>query len=104
MFDSNIGHVVHYNQDPNFNATMAHFQELFRRYSSPILVLNLIKKTEKTPKEVLLGAAFSNAIQAVTTELQKRELNERISYCTYDFLNERKSHSNVIRDISKISG
>ncbi len=95
---------VHSHQDPEHFATLAHFQEVFRRYGSPTLVLNLIKQVEKTPKETLLGAAFVNAIQLVNHQLQKRDLKDRVSYYTYDFLSERKSHSNVIRDLGKISG
>ncbi|KAM7253613.1 hypothetical protein ACFE04_021767 [Oxalis oulophora] len=49
--------------DPNYNATKLHFENLIKRYGSPIIILNLIKTREKKPRETILRAEFSNAIR-----------------------------------------
>ena len=67
--------------DPFCSVTALHFQDLFRRYGSPIYVLNLIKaiccgflsnipKThEKNPRETTLLGPFSNAINFMNSIL-----------------------------------
>ena len=40
--------------DPFFSAAALHFDNLFERYGAPIIVLNLIKSKEKSPRESVL--------------------------------------------------
>ena len=57
-------HAVH-DTDRQYRVTKLHFESLFYRYGSPVLVLNLIKKQEKKAKEALLGKEFSIALHAI---------------------------------------
>lgn len=45
--------------DPAFCATQEHFADLFVRYGSPIIVLDLVKQVEKKQRESLIGAHFA---------------------------------------------
>jgi len=46
--------VVH-RVDPTYAATQAHFADLLERYSSPVIVLNLVKQREKREREGIVG-------------------------------------------------
>jgi phosphatidylinositol 3,5-bisphosphate 5-phosphatase len=48
--------------DPSYSATRLHFEDLLRRYSSPIVVLDLVKQSEKREREVRVGNEFRHAI------------------------------------------
>jgi hypothetical protein len=48
--------------DPCHYTTRLHFQNLYQRYGYPLLCLNLIKQSERTPREMILGAAFKEAV------------------------------------------
>lgn len=41
--------------DSTYTATRLHFADLFTRYSSPVLVLDLVKQSEKREREVRVG-------------------------------------------------
>lgn len=40
----------------------AHFNELLKRYGSPIIILNLVKKREKKKHESQLSEQFNSAV------------------------------------------
>lgn len=46
--------------DPHFRATQLHFNDLYERYSTPVVVLNLVrsKEAEKKPRECIVGEVF----------------------------------------------
>ena len=44
--------------DPTYQATQAHFDDLLRRYGSPIIVVDLVKQSEKREREVIVGNEF----------------------------------------------
>lgn len=46
--------------DPTYTATRLHFGDLFARYSSPVLVLDLVKQSEKREREVRVGNEVSD--------------------------------------------
>lgn len=48
--------------DPFCYAAGQHFNELLRRYSSPIIVLNLVKKREQKRHESILSEEFCSII------------------------------------------
>jgi len=52
-------------QDPVFLATRYHFEDLLQRYGSPLLVLNLVKQAERTPRETLIGTIFTEAVSFI---------------------------------------
>ena len=41
-----------------FSFLKEHFADMFRRYSSPIIVLDLVKQQEKRPRESIIGKEF----------------------------------------------
>ncbi|GAB4841940.1 hypothetical protein Ancab_011897 [Ancistrocladus abbreviatus] len=61
------------NEDPNYEATKLHFQNLVARYGNPIILLNLIKKLEKKPRESILHAEFSKAVAFINRGLAKEK-------------------------------
>jgi phosphatidylinositol 3,5-bisphosphate 5-phosphatase len=68
--------------DPLYEATGLHFEDLSSRYGDPVVVLNLIKKKERAPRESLLGAEFKRA----ATLLNSRRPAERaLDYVAWDF-------------------
>ncbi|KAF0744793.1 hypothetical protein AaE_008470, partial [Aphanomyces astaci] len=68
--------------DPSYTATQMHFADLFERYGSPVLVLNLVKQQEKTAREKLLGQEFKDAIEYLNTFLPPEH---RIRYVALDY-------------------
>jgi phosphatidylinositol 3,5-bisphosphate 5-phosphatase len=49
--------------DPLYTSTCLHFQDLAARYGSPLLVLNLVKSTEKVARESILQRELDLAIK-----------------------------------------
>ena len=39
-------------QDPTYKMTTLHFQDLFSRYATPIICLDLVRQQETTPREM----------------------------------------------------
>jgi len=69
--------------DPFHGAPILHFINLFKRYGSPIIVLNLIKSTEKRPREVILGKAFEESIRFINSTIS--DPKHKIIYIAWDF-------------------
>lgn len=68
--------------DPMFGLTQAHFNDLRRRYGSPIVVLNLIKSVERKPREMLLRMEYAQAIDNLNSRTSPPE---RILFAHWDF-------------------
>ncbi len=68
--------------DPYYNATILHFEDLFRRYSSPVVIVNLVKAQEKKPRETILLKEFGAAIDFLNNLLPPEH---RIVYYAWDF-------------------
>jgi hypothetical protein len=49
--------------DPFFTAASRHFDDLFRRYGTPITILNLIKRREPQPRESKLLDEYTQCVQ-----------------------------------------
>ncbi|KAI0351616.1 hypothetical protein OH77DRAFT_1429434 [Trametes cingulata] len=49
--------------DPFYTAAARHFDDLFRRYGSPIMILNLIKKREPQPRESKLLEEYTQCVR-----------------------------------------
>jgi hypothetical protein len=77
--------------DPSYLATQEHFSDLFRRYNSPIIVLDLVKQEEKKPRESLVGREFLYAVEELNTTIP---FNKQIRYCALDHSRITKSKSN----------
>ena len=77
--------------DPTYTATQRHFEDLLKRYGSPIVVLDLVKQSEKREREVRVGNEFRNAIDYINTNIDD---GHKIRYCALDFSTVSK-HRNL---------
>jgi hypothetical protein len=59
-----------------------HVADVFRRYGSPLLVLNLVKKTERKLREVLIGHEFADAVRFLNKTLPSER---RVQYFALDY-------------------
>ncbi|KAJ3191528.1 phosphatidylinositol-3,5-bisphosphate 5-phosphatase [Irineochytrium annulatum] len=76
--------------DPFYSAAALHFDDMFRRYGAPIIVLNLIKSKEKTPRESILLDEFSQMIQYLNQFLRP---DMQIKYIPWDMARASKSEA-----------
>ncbi|KAG0298930.1 phosphatidylinositol-3,5-bisphosphate 5-phosphatase [Linnemannia gamsii] len=80
--------------DPYFSAAALHFDDMFKRYGAPCIVLNLIKAKEKTPRESLLLQEFSECIEYLNQFLPDKK---KIWHIKWDMSRASKSpNENVI--------
>ncbi|KAF9965930.1 phosphatidylinositol-3,5-bisphosphate 5-phosphatase [Mortierella alpina] len=80
--------------DPYFSAAALHFDDMFKRYGAPCIVLNLIKAKEKTPRESLLLKEFSECIEYLNQFLPE---DKKIWHIKWDMSRAAKSpDENVI--------
>ncbi|KAJ3265534.1 phosphatidylinositol-3,5-bisphosphate 5-phosphatase [Chytriomyces hyalinus] len=75
--------------DPYYTSTSLHFANLIERYGNPIIVLNLIKSKEKTPRESLLLLEFSNSIEYLNSHLP--DDIPKMQYIEWDMARASKS-------------
>ena len=78
--------------DPTYHATQAHFADLLRRYGSPIVVVDLVKQSEKREREVIVGNEFRSAIDYLNCHILDSE--HKIRYCALDYSHISK-HRNL---------
>lgn len=78
------------NVDPYFAAGARHFDDMLDRYGSPILVFNLVKQKEHTPRESLLSKEFEHCIRYLNQFLPQ---GKRIHYTAWDMSRAAKSKS-----------
>ncbi|KAG0228051.1 phosphatidylinositol-3,5-bisphosphate 5-phosphatase [Mortierella sp. GBA43] len=71
--------------DPYFTAAAMHFDDMFKRYGAPCIVLNLIKAKEKTPRESLLLQEFTECIEYLNQFLPEEK---KIWHIRWDIRNE----------------
>ncbi|KAG9290856.1 hypothetical protein G9A89_011005 [Geosiphon pyriformis] len=79
-------------RDPFFAAAALHFDNMFKRYGAPIIVLNLIKIKEKNPRESKLGGEFAECVEYLGQFLPSGS----ITYTAWDMSKARKSDEDVI--------
>ncbi|KAJ1020173.1 hypothetical protein NDA16_004453 [Ustilago loliicola] len=88
--------------DPYYSAAALHFDELFHRYGTPVIVLNLIKKKEKQEREVKLLRAFG---ECVTYLNQFLPTDKKIRYIAWDMSQASKDHAQdvigILEDIAE---
>ena len=77
-----------------------------KRYSAPIIALDLVKQTEKTPREMKVGKAYKSAINYINSFLPK---GLSIRYIPLDFSNiqkqsRRKREPSILERISILVG
>ncbi|KAI5805204.1 SacI homology domain-containing protein [Geopyxis carbonaria] len=87
--------------DPFFSAAALHFDDLFGRYGAPVIVLNLVKSRERTPRESLLLKEFTQAITYLNQFLPK---DKNIHYIAWDMSRAAKSRDqDVIETLETIA-
>ncbi|KAI9032884.1 SacI homology domain-containing protein [Phycomyces nitens] len=87
--------------DPFFSAAALHFENLFTRYGTPCIVLNLIKQKEKTKRESILGKEYAEAVAYLNQFLP---VDKRIKYIAWDMSRASRSHDqDVIGYLEKIA-
>ncbi|ETS60698.1 hypothetical protein PaG_04601 [Moesziomyces aphidis] len=88
--------------DPYYSAAALHFDELFHRYGTPVIVLNLIKSKEKQEREVKLLRTFGECISYLNQFLPT---SKKIRYIAWDMSRASKSHGQdvigVLEDIAE---
>jgi hypothetical protein len=87
--------------DPFYSAAALHFDDLFGRYGTPIIVLNLVKSRERTPRESLLLKEFTEAITYLNQFLPQ---DKKIKYIAWDMSRAAKSRDqDVIETLETIA-
>ncbi|TYZ61323.1 hypothetical protein PybrP1_010363 [[Pythium] brassicae (nom. inval.)] len=76
--------------DPTYTATRKHFADLFARYGSPIVALNLVKQSEKKERESLVGKEYLNAVEYLNSFMP---LPHQIRYVALDYSRLSKTKS-----------
>ncbi|KAG7213368.1 hypothetical protein KM043_002662 [Ampulex compressa] len=87
--------------DPYVETAGAHFNQLLKRYGSPIIILNLVKKREKKKHESTLSEELSMAVKYLNQFLP---LEHHIQYISFDMarMNKRKK-VNVMGRLANIA-
>ncbi|OLY78139.1 Polyphosphoinositide phosphatase [Smittium mucronatum] len=83
-------------QDPYFTVSGIHFQQLFIRYGTPIIVLSLIKTKESTRRESLLGEEFSECISYLNKILPK---DKKLLYIRWDMSRAKNNREDDVLEI-----
>ena len=73
--------------DPYFTAAALHFDDLFARYATPIIVLNLIKTKESAPRESKLLPELTECIDYLNLSLP---VEKKIQYIGFDIATANK--------------
>lgn len=87
--------------DPKYLATQEHFADLMCRYGAPIIVLDLVKQSEKRKRECLVGAEFKEAVHVLNENMP---MEARIRYIALDFSRISSSKSFVSRHATVATG
>lgn len=86
--------------DPYHEATAKHFNDLLKRYGTPIVVLNLIKKKEKKVHESALNDMLKTSVNYLNQSLPRQHI---IRLIAFDMARCNKSRNeNVMQRLGKI--
>lgn len=77
--------------DPTYHATQLHFEDLIERYGCPIVVVDLVKQSEKREREVIIGNEYRHAIDYLNQSIDDEH---KIRYCALDYSHISK-HRNL---------
>ncbi|XP_076890434.1 phosphoinositide phosphatase SAC2-like isoform X2 [Bidens hawaiensis] len=87
-------------KDHTYEATRLHFQNLYKRYGNPIIILNLVKTKEKKPRESLLRMEFANAIESINKDLPRES---RLKFLHWDINKYSRKSTNVLALLGKVA-
>lgn len=86
--------------DPYHESTAKHFNDLLRRFGTPVIVLNLIKQKEKKPHESILNDMLNSSIKYLNQFLPQQHI---IRLIPFDMARSSKSRNeNVMQRLEKI--
>jgi hypothetical protein len=74
--------------DPFYTSAALHFDDLFKRYDAPVLILNLVKQKERTPRESKLSKEFEKCITYLNQNLTEKD---KLQYTSWDMSRASKS-------------
>ena len=87
--------------DPTYQATQLHFEDLFKRYGAPIVVVDLVKQSEKREREVIVGNEYRHALEYLNHQIDDKH---KIRYCALDYshISKHRNHnvSSSLHDVS----
>ncbi|KAJ8674118.1 hypothetical protein QAD02_005380 [Eretmocerus hayati] len=87
--------------DPFIETAGAHFNGLFKRYGSPIIILNLVKKREKKKHESTLSEEMNVAVRYLNQFLSPEH---QIQYISFDMARKNKGkEANVMERLANIA-
>ena len=87
--------------DPFFSTAALHFDDLFKRYGTPIYVLNLVKSRERIPRESKLLKEYTLAVNYLNQFLPE---GKKIFYHAWDMSRASKSRDqDVIGSLETIA-
>eukprot|EP00903_Cladosiphon_okamuranus_P008585 g8235.t1 len=93
--------IVNSRVDPMYSATQDHFADLLERYGSPVLVLDLVKQTERREREVIVGREYRQAVEHVNSTMPPEH---NIKYCALDFSQLSKHRDmNVMKALEEVA-
>ncbi|KAI8324547.1 hypothetical protein GQ54DRAFT_256208, partial [Martensiomyces pterosporus] len=85
--------------DPYFVEAGKHFDSLFRRYGTPVIVLNLVKTKERTKRESALGEEFAEGLRYLNQFLPK---GKKIRYVAWDMSRANKNRQEDVLAILEV--
>lgn len=86
--------------DPYYQSSALHFNDLIKRYGSPILIVNLIKTKEKHPRELKLSKQFVNCVKYLN---QFMPSEGKLQYFSFDMSKHSKKNADVIGPIESLA-
>jgi hypothetical protein len=87
--------------DPFASATAFHFDRVLRKYGAPVIVLNLVKKKEKRPREAILSDEFASTMTYLNQFLGP---SHQIRHIAWDMHRTKKSRDgNVLARLNDIA-
>ena len=87
--------------DPTYRSTQVHFDDLMVRYGSPVMVLDLVKQSEKREREVLVGNEYRHAVEYINTSISEPH---KIQYCALDYSHVMKrKHLDISVSLNEVS-
>lgn len=86
--------------DPYYQSAALHFNNLFKRYGLPVIVLNLIKTKERTPRELKLNHHFESCIKYLNQFLPRER---RLQYRSFDMSKHSRKNLDVITPLQTIA-
>jgi len=87
--------------DPTYKATQLHFSDLMARYGGPVVVLDLVKQSEKREREVIVGNEFRHAIEHLNSFIDDEH---KVRYCALDYSHISKHRTlNVSKALDEVA-